>query len=277
MTGQHISDSGSATPGGRSPQLAEQASAMFDGELPAAECELLARRLSSDPQLQRQWSRHALIGAAMRGEPLAVQREPRALRDSVAARVRAELNSDGVTAPSAQPSEDMAMPVAARGALRWGRPLAGVGIAAGVAALSIFWVRGAGESPGAAPAATMASSAAVLTEVAPPGVGSSAASAGSEVVLAPPSSLAASAPRRSSAEPESYVVPLPSNGGGSIASTQLANYVVAHSEFSGALTRRSALSALVTAEALPVAPEAAAPAAPDADPAALAAPVAGGR
>ena len=166
------------------------------------------------------------------------------------------------------------MPTVGRGAVRWGRPLAGVGIAAGVAALSIFWVRGAGESPGTAPAAMLASSDAVLTEVAPPGAGLSAASAGSEVVLAPPSSLAASAARQSSAEPESYVVPLPSSNVGSIASTQLANYVVAHSEFSGALTRRSALSALVTAEALPAVPAAAAA---DADTAAVSAPVAGGR
>ena len=263
-TGQQMTDSGSATPGGRSPQLAEQASAMFDGELPAAECELLARRLSSDPQLQRQWSRHALIGAAMRSEPLAVQREARALRDSVAARVHAELNSDGLILPSAESAAEVAMPVAARSSMRWGRPLAGVGIAAGVAALSIFWVQGAGDAPVAAPTATLASNSAVVTEVTAPGTAASAATPGSEVVLAPPSSLAS---RPSSSEPESYVVPLPSNGNVSIGSTQLANYVVAHSEFSGALTRRSALSALVTAEALPAAPEAAPDATPDAVPA----------
>ena len=100
MTGQQTA---------RSAQLAEQASAMFDGELPAAECELLARRLSSDAHLQRQWSRHALIGAAMRGEPLAVQRETRVLQDSVAARVRAELNSDGVLSPLADSTVDAAL------------------------------------------------------------------------------------------------------------------------------------------------------------------------
>ncbi len=240
---------------------------MFDGELPAAECELLARRLSTDSSLQRQWSRHALIGAAMRGEPLAVQREARVLRDSVAARVRAELNSDGAAAPSIDAAQEAALPAAARGALRWGRPLAGVGIAAGVAALSIFWVRGAGDrtvvtSPGtvaSASAPATPSASAVVTDVAASGFGASPA-AGSEVVLAPPSSLAETAPRRASGEPESgepesYVVPMPSSSNGSMASTQLANYVVAHSEFSGALTRRSALSALVTAEALPAVPE----------------------
>lgn len=269
MTGQQTTDSGSTASGGggRGPQLAEQASAMFDGELPAAECELLARRLSTDAALQRQWSRHALIGAAMRGEPLAVQREARALRDSVAARVRAELNSDGAASPSVETVHEAAEFGAGQSALRWGRPLAGIGIAAGVAALSIFWVRGAGESPVVAapgmvasaslpamPSASTPSASTIVTEVAASGIGASPA-AGSEVVLAPPSSLAANAPRRTSGEPESYVVPMPSGSNGSIASTQLANYVVAHSEFSGALTRRSALSALVTAEALPAVPE----------------------
>ena len=41
---------------------------MFDGELPAAECELLARRLVRDEALRAQWSRYALIGAALRAE-----------------------------------------------------------------------------------------------------------------------------------------------------------------------------------------------------------------
>lgn len=254
MTGQQTTDSGSVTAGGRSPALAEQASAMFDGELPAAECELLARRLSSDARLQRQWSRHALIGAAMRGEPLAVQREPHVLRDSVAVRVRAELNSDGAASVSADSSSELLPPAAGHRSVRWARPLAGVGIAAGVAALSIFWVQGSVESPVAAPAATLASSGAVVNEITAPGAGVPVAAPGSEVVLAPPSSLVANSVRRESTEPESYVVPLPATGSGGIASTQLANYVVAHSEFSGALTRHGALAALVTAEALPAAP-----------------------
>ena len=41
---------------------------MFDGELPAAECELLARRLTRDEVLRSQWSRYSLIGAALRAE-----------------------------------------------------------------------------------------------------------------------------------------------------------------------------------------------------------------
>ena len=42
-----------------------QLSAMFDGELPGAECELLARRLTRDEALRAQWSRFSMIGAAL--------------------------------------------------------------------------------------------------------------------------------------------------------------------------------------------------------------------
>ena len=52
-------------------EVESQLSAMFDGELPAAECELLSRRLDRDETLRARWSRYALIGAAMRSEPVA--------------------------------------------------------------------------------------------------------------------------------------------------------------------------------------------------------------
>ena len=41
-----------------------QLSAMFDGELPGVECELIARRLSRDEALRSEWSRYSMIGAA---------------------------------------------------------------------------------------------------------------------------------------------------------------------------------------------------------------------
>ena len=49
-------------------ELDSQLSAMFDNELPAAECELLARRLSRDEELKGRWSRYAAIGATIRAE-----------------------------------------------------------------------------------------------------------------------------------------------------------------------------------------------------------------
>ena len=45
-----------------------QLSAMFDGELAAGECELLARRLARDPALQARWGQYAVIGACIRGQ-----------------------------------------------------------------------------------------------------------------------------------------------------------------------------------------------------------------
>jgi hypothetical protein len=51
-------------------------------------------------------------------------------------------------------------------------------------------------------------------------------------------------------EPESYVVPAPPGAGAhAMPAAQLANYVVAHSEFSTPLGRRNLLSALVVNEA----------------------------
>ena len=55
---------------------------MFDGELPGAECELLARRLTRDEALRAQWSRFSMIGAALRAE------RGVALHDRVAWRVQ---------------------------------------------------------------------------------------------------------------------------------------------------------------------------------------------
>src|SRR4249919_1610278 len=57
---------------------------MFDGELPAAECELLSRRLARDEQLRATWSRYAVIGAVLRAEPVAQVRPDFARRVSEA-------------------------------------------------------------------------------------------------------------------------------------------------------------------------------------------------
>src|SRR5690349_14310852 len=92
-----------------------QLSAMFDGELSAAECELLARRLARDEALRAQWSRYSMIGAALRAE-----------RPAVTASTARGAASDRW--------------------MRFARPMFGAGIAAGVAAASILWLRSQ-ESP----------------------------------------------------------------------------------------------------------------------------------
>src|SRR3954467_8570515 len=73
------------SPSDRQGERDSQLSAMFDGELPAAECELLARRLVRDDALRSQWSRYALIGAALRRE------RGVKLDDRIARRVQAQI------------------------------------------------------------------------------------------------------------------------------------------------------------------------------------------
>jgi sigma-E factor negative regulatory protein RseA len=199
-------------------ELDSQLSAMFDDELPAAECELLARRLSRDEQLKARWGRYAVIGATIRAE-----RGVR-LNAGLARRVSAAISSEPVLAaePVAQPRKKWAN--------RWWQPIASAAAVAGVAAVSILWMRSqAPESTAvmaqsAAPAAAQTSATRVLA---------------SNVV---------------NGEPDSYVVPKNTARRLVVPSTELANYVVAHSEFSSPVTRRNLLSAFMASESGTAAP-----------------------
>src|SRR5262250_2622555 len=119
-------------------ELDSQLSAMFDNELPTAECELLARRLSRDEQLQARWGRYAIVGAVIRAE-----RGVR-LNAEVARRVSVVLRSEPALAASAATGVTRV-----RSGVRWWQPLAGAAVAAGVAAVSILWLRA--ESPSGVP------------------------------------------------------------------------------------------------------------------------------
>jgi sigma-E factor negative regulatory protein RseA len=229
-----------------------QLSAMFDGELSAAECELLARRLTRDDALRAQWSRYSMIGAALRAE------RGVKLHDRVAVRVQAQINQEisygesaaGDSALVARPAVAASAP---RGALtdgwmRFARPVFGAGIAAGVAATSILWLRNqdSTELMAAAPVQE------TITESVQP--------ASTTLALNQP---AAPAPERviSNGEPERYTTPVPSSSSNIAPPARLANYVVAHSEYSSPLTRRMALLGLVASDGTG-APEAADEAAP---------------
>ena len=183
-------------------ELDSQLSAMFDDELPAAECELLARRLSRDRVLQARWGRYAAIGAAVRGDVR--------LGGMVARGVSAALASE----PVLSDSPAIAVPPIGRELPRWWRPIAGVAVAASVAALSILWLQQR-PSPATAPL-----------------VARSAASSGA-AVEAPASYVV---PR--ALEPRAMMMP----------ATELANYVVAHSQFSTPVSRGNLLSALMASE-----------------------------
>ena len=185
-------------------ELDSQLSAMFDDELPPGECELLARRLSRDEPLKARRGRYAIMSAVIRAE-----RGVR-LNAPLAGRVNAVLLAEPALAAQAAPRDRSAT------RLRWWQPLAGSAVAAGVAAVSILWLRS--HTPDAPLAARVISPAAVGT--------------------AP-----AAAPQG-----EIYTVPVPKPPAALVPSTELANYVVAHSMFSPPVARRNLLSAFMTSE-----------------------------
>ena len=218
-----------------------QLSAMFDGELSAAECELLARRLSRDEALRAQWSRYSLIGAAVRAE-----RGVR-LDDRVARKVMVQVTQEVTYGEAGIP---VAAPAAARSAtpasdrwMRFARPVFGAGIAASVAAASILFLRTQGETE----TLVAANPVPATVTLAPEMVGTTVA-----MNSPPPAAVRQVAP--SSGEPDRYSTPVPSSQTSIAPPARLANYVVAHSEYSGPLSRRMALLGLVASESAGDAP-----------------------
>ncbi len=193
-------------------ELDSQLSAMFDNELPAAECELLARRLSRDEELKARWGRYAAIGATIRAEG-GVR-----LNSDLALRVSTVISSE--PAVVAEPVRARPQKVAAP---RWWMPVGGAALAASVAAAAILFLRYESPSPGAQSAAQSVPAAASQT-------------------------LVARGIDNSQASPDSYVVPKTLPRRSIVPSTQLANYVVAHSEFSSPVNRRNLLSAFMASE-----------------------------
>lgn len=186
-------------------ELESQLSAMFDGELPATECELLSRRLARDEQLRERWSRYSLIGASMRSEPVAV------VSRDFAWRVSAALDTDTGVQPARKSAN----------ARVWRSMVAGGVLAAGVAGAAVFLLR---------------SSLQVHEEALLASVPSAPYAAATEAVIVPAAG---------SGEPASYVVPQVSAGNALALPAALANYVVAHSEYSSPLVRRNLISSLV--------------------------------
>jgi negative regulator of sigma E activity len=216
-----------------------QLSAMFDGELSAAECDLLARRLAKDEALRAQWSRYSMIGAALRAE------RGVALHDRVAWRVQTAIAQEptygeGDVAATGRtaalvPADALRASRAERWA-RFSRPLMGAGIAASVAVMSVMWLRNQ-ESPETLVASHPATESIVLT--------AEPATSVAEARVASPTPV-------STGEPDLYSTPAPSSQTSIAPPARLANYVVAHSEYSGPLSRRMALLSLVGTESAEV-------------------------
>jgi anti-sigma factor RsiW len=228
-------------------EVESQLSAMFDGELPATECELLSRRIDRDENLRARWSRYALIGAAMRSEPVATA------RSGFARRVSAALRG----------ADDRPRPKRGRRILLNAALSATLVVA--VAGLSISLLRDAAVDAGAGNIAQAGAARGAAADMALP---AAALASGAERAL-PVGAAAAAASvaalrRGSNGEPVSYVTPANMSNANTALRTELADLIVAHSEYSTPLMRRNVLSALVSNEdaANNASPGASAPGAP---------------
>ena len=180
--------------------LNEQLSACLDGELPPAELDLLLKRLERDPELRQTLGRYTAVGEAMR------QPRPAIASSSFAEKVMAAVDQE----PAVARRRVRIPPVL----LRSLRPVAGIAVAATVAAVAIFSVQQAGVAPG-------------------------------PVVASEPSTAPTALVAQSDDEAASYIVPTNTTQSAFVPATRLTNYVVAHSEYSSPLARRSVLTGVL--------------------------------
>jgi sigma-E factor negative regulatory protein RseA len=203
--------------------LNEQLSACLDGELPAAELDLLLKRVGKEAELRAAIGRYSLIGEAMRAERPAV-----ASRDFASKVMAAVAQEAPMQLPVATPIPERVTdqrpvvaaahkisPVAARPLVRFARPAVGMAIAAGVAAVAVLTMQPISQPELAG--------------------GETPLVAANEPTVAPTAADAEAA----------YVVPTSTSNNAFIPATRLTNYVVAHSEYSSPLGRRSVLSGVL--------------------------------
>jgi negative regulator of sigma E activity len=191
----------------------EQLSAFLDGELSAAESELLLKRVERDPDLKVRLERYVLAGEALRAT--AVQTRPS--RD-FSARIAASIDQESV-------------PGRARHVAQWLKPIAGGAIAAGVAAVALVSFQVAplltAQDASRGVAAVTAQTTAPATQELAGQMIAGDGMTGTDSYTVPK--------RERRASPPIQVV---NNG-------RLANFVVAHSEYSSPLGRRNVLTGLV--------------------------------
>jgi sigma-E factor negative regulatory protein RseA len=190
----------------------EQISAFLDGELPAAESELLLKRLQRDAHLRNAVGRYSLIGEALRST------EAGGPTRDFAERVSRAIEQE------AAPGKGW-RPVAS-----WLKPVAGGAIAAGVAAVALVSLR-------IAPVATQSNEFMTAAVEAPSMPVVAAPVARSREVL--PSDTVPVSAGNFPAPPIQVI----NNG-------RLANFVMAHSEYSSPLGRPNVLTGLLAEEAI---------------------------
>jgi negative regulator of sigma E activity len=198
-----------------------QLSALFDGELPREQAEMVIRRVMKDPSMRSTWGRYALIGACVRSEPLAV-----ALPSvDMAARLRARLASE----PELAVSGDVrvaADPASGNRASLWRIGALGGAIAASVALVSLVLVRSM--VPAGLPSEATVQ---VAQQPAPVAVAGPLAQVAAPVFVA-----------RESAPP-SYTTPVDDSPARRTA--PLFNYVAAHSDVAASAVRLAPLSSVM--------------------------------
>jgi negative regulator of sigma E activity len=175
----------------------EQLSACLDGELPAAELDLLLKRLQRNPELRQAVDRYTVIGEALRHS------KPAVAARSFADRVMAAVDQE--------PAAPRQAPRISPTVLRRLTPVAGFGLAATVAAIAILSVQRAGVEP-------------------------------QTVATSEPAAV----PAAVTAQATDYVVPTSTSSPAFVPATRLTNYVVAHSEYSSPLARRSVLTGVLS-------------------------------
>lgn len=200
--------------------LNEQLSACLDGQLPAAELDLLLKRVGKEAELRAAIGRYSLIGEAMRAERPAFASRDFASKVMAAVAQEAPMQAPAATPIPQRPSMPARAteqrPAAVRPAYaRYGRQAVGMAIAAGVAAVAVLTMQPIGQPE--------------LTS-----------SEGQLVAANEPTATEPAVDTEAS-----YVVPTSTSNSAFIPATRLTNYVVAHSEYSSPLGRRSLMSGVL--------------------------------
>ncbi|MET0282237.1 MAG: sigma-E factor negative regulatory protein [Steroidobacteraceae bacterium] len=175
-----------------------QLSALFDGELPPQQTQMVIRRALKDPALRASWERYALIGACLRGDPLASS-----VRGSVSDRVRARLVAEAELGGNAAAPAPGAGAAGSTRRFLSSRSMLGGAIAAGVALMAVVLVR-------SLPQVAVDPGTLVAQDAATPAVGF--------------------AQQAADAGPRSYTTPGENSPAARRIDQPLAHYLVAHSE-----------------------------------------------
>jgi negative regulator of sigma E activity len=192
----------------------EQLSAFLDGELSAAESELLLKRVERDPDLKVRLERYVLAGEALRAT--AVQTRPS--RD-FSVRIAASIARESA-------------PGRARHVAQWLKPVAGGAIAAGVAAVALVSFQ---VTPMLTSQETVSGGAVTAQRTTPLSQGTQSIEQANASEMMSGTDRYTVPTRERRVSPPIQVV---NNG-------RLANFVVAHSEYSSPLGRRNVLTGLV--------------------------------